>query len=261
MLTVLLWASLALLFYSVTVGEFPEAESLRAALKRHGAAAASAALFFVAASVLFGTPLAGAVWAAFGWVLPGWVSEWADERRRARLKSLAADFVTSAAGLYAVGQTTPDVVRVMAERLPEPLAGEFRRMIGAYNMNPGASFPRMFREVAEKYGLPEFGAVAGILAAGERAGGPPAVSRGLKRLGRALRQRDRLAAERRKATMEPRVAAVVVVVVLGAGLLVDAAFFRGLFAGAGRLVLAAGSALVVGIVFLFRKVSRSEDLA
>lgn len=261
MLTLLLWASLALLLYALMIGEFPETDSVKAVLTRYGLATVSAVAFFFGAFFLFGTPIAGVVWVVFGWMLPTWVAQSVSEKRHARLKGLARDFVTSAAGLYAVGQMTPDVVRVMAQRFPEPIGEEFRRMIGVYNMNSSASFPRMFEEMARKYGLLEFSAVANILAAGEQAGGPVAVSKGLKRLGQALRQRDHLATERQKAIMEPKIAAIVVIIILLSGLLVDATVFRDLFAGTGSLVLVGGSALVVGIIFLFQRINRSNDLA
>ncbi|MBC7105318.1 MAG: type II secretion system F family protein [Firmicutes bacterium] len=255
----MLFASLFGLFFCLTARELPEPEAVRAWLFGKGLAAASALGCFAAASALWGVP-AGIPWAALGWRLPEWAREIRSTKRRAKLSAAARDFVTAAAGMYAAGLTTPEVLRRLAERLPEPLGPELERMAARREL-AGQPVPAMFAEVARRYGLAEFSAVARIVAASERAGGPQAASRGLKRLAQALRQKERLAAERAKATIEPRIAAVVTVAVLGAGLLLDGTILRPYFAGGGRLVLAAASALVVGMLFLLRKISRSEDLA
>lgn len=259
MLGLLLLASLFLLFYCLTAKELPEPEAIKAWVLAKGLGAASAAGCFALASLLWG-PLAGLPWALLGWRLPGWLREAREARRRTRLSALARDFITAAAGMYAAGQTTPEVLRRLAERMSEPLAGEFEGMVARREAR-GASVPAMFGELAQKYGLPEFGAVARIIAASERAGGPQAAARGLKRLGQALRQKERLAVERAKATMEPKIAAAVTVAILGVGLLLDGTALRAYFAGGGRLVLAAASGLVVGMLFMLKKIGRSEDLA
>lgn len=260
MLIFFLLLSLFLLFYSLTVGEYPDPSSIKEAVLRFALPGGGAVAFFIVASALFKTPIAGLFWAIFGWFVPGWIIEAVKERRQTRLRNLAKDFVASAAGLYAVGQMTSEVVRVMAERFPEPFASEFRDMIAVRNMNPHASFPRMFDNLAEKYGLSEFKAVSTILAASERAGGPLAASRGLKRLGAALRQRDRLLMERAKAIMEPKIAAVATIAILSVGLLLDATAFGQYFEGIGRIVVAASSALLVGLVFMTKRIAQSKDL-
>lgn len=260
MLTIGLLLSLFLLFYSLIIGEFPDTYSAREKLALYGLSAGSAMALFIITAVLFKTPVAAMFWAVLGWFIPGWVKKTINGKKQARLRSLAKDFVTSAAGLYAVGQTSADVVRVMAERFPEPFASEFQEMIAMRNMSPHASFPRMFAEMGQKYNLSEFKAVSAILAASERAGGPYAAAKGLKRLGQALRQRERLITERAKATLEPKIAAIVTVSILTVGLLLDATAFKHLFEGAGRLIMAASSAIVVGLIFMVVKINRSEDL-
>lgn len=255
-----LLASVFLLFYSLTVGVFPDADNVRRLVVRHGVSGMYALLAFLLASTVFQTPLAGLVWGVFGWLVPGWIGKSIEGKRRARLKNMVKDFVASAAGLYAVGQVTPEVIRTVADRFAEPLAGEFRNVLAARNLNPNVSIPRMMGDTARKYRVPELEAVAAILAASERIGGPAAASRGLKRLGQALRQRDRLQTERAKATLEPRLAAVVVISILVMGLALDVTIFSGLFRGQGRMVLALSSALVAGLVLLANKISASDDL-
>lgn len=260
-MALLLMASLFLLFYSLTVEDFSEQTRLSRLLKQQGISGVVAILFFLFTSALFKSPLTGIVWGFLGWFVPGWLNAAVEEKKHAAVKNMAKDFVTSTAGLYAVGQMNSDVIRLMAERFPEPFASEFEKMIAARNSNPNVSFPRMFAEMAHKYRLEEFNAVAAILAASEKVGGPVAASRGLKKLGLALRQRDSLLTERAKATMEPRLAASVVIVILLAGLLLDATALNGMFDGPGKLVLTASSALVVGLIFLVKKISKSEDLS
>lgn len=261
MLTVMLLISLFLLFFCLTAGELPDVFTIKGIFLRYALPGAGAALLFILFYALLRTPVAAFFWAVLGWYVPGWILRAINGRKQARLRSLAKDFVTSASGLYAVGQMNSEVVRIMAERFPEPFAAEFKRMLAAWNGNTHASFPRMFKDMAEKYDLPEFKAVSTILAASEMAGGPIAASKGLKRLGHALRQRDRMLTERAKATLEPKLAAVVTILILLAGIVLDGTVFNTMFEGAGRMVLAASSALVVGLVFMLFRIMKSDDLA
>lgn len=255
----LLFLSLFSLFYTLISGESPAGNLVLYCLD-HGIRVATAAGLLVVGSLLFKTPIAGFFWGLLGWHLPAWIGNYGEQKKHARLRAMVSDFVAAAAGLYAVGQTTPEVVKNAAERFPEPLATDFKGMMAARKLNPLASFPKMLEAIGERRNLPEFKAVAAIVAASERAGGPKAAARGLKRLGRALRQRDRLLAERAKATLEPRIAAYVTISILLLGLMLDATVFRSLFEGGGRLVLAAASGLVVGLVFMVRKLFGQEDL-
>lgn len=249
MLTLLLFLSLFLLFYFLTGGEAPEKESFRKIARNRLLPGASAAVFFLLGSVMCRTSLGGIPWAVLGWYLPGWVIGFAEERRRARLREMAKSFVVSAAGMFAAGQTTAEVVKVMAERMPEPFAAEFRDMLGQREM-VDKPYSKSFGDLGKKYGLPEFEAVGAVLAAADRAGGPATAAKGLRRLGAALQQRDRLLAERRKETFEPKVAAGVVIVMLLLGFLADVLLWSQYFEGGGRLVLAVASAIIVGMVFL-----------
>lgn len=250
------------LFFFLTVRELPDSGRVRSWLAEKGVGVASAVLCCALAALLWG-PLAGIPWAFLGLRFPGWVREWAEARRRARLSAAVRDLVLSASGLYGSGMTTPYVMEKLAERLPDPLGGWLKGVLAERDLADGtvAKVPQEFKEKAAEWNLPELSAVADIIEASTWAGGPQAAARGLKRLSLALRQRDRLLAERAKANTEARIAAVVTVAIILAGLALDATVLRPYFAGPGRLVLAAASALAVGMIFLFRSVGRSEDLA
>ncbi|MGI9951357.1 type II secretion system F family protein [Moorellaceae bacterium AZ2] len=257
MLSIVLFLSLFLLFYFLTGGEFPEKAGFKQMAMDKFLPGASAAVFFVLGSVLCRTVLGGVPWAVLGWYVPGWIVGFAEEKRRSRLREMAKSFVVSAAGMFSAGQTAAEVMRVMADRMAEPLAGEFRDIL-AQREAYGKPFSRSFGDLAKKYGLEEFDAVAAILAAADRAGGPAAAARGLKRLGAALQQRDRLLAERRKETFEPKVAALVVIALLLMGFLVDVLFLPSYFTGGGKLVLVVASAVIVGTVFLAAEAGSAE---
>ncbi len=259
MLSIVLFLSLFLLFYFLTGGEFPEKAGFKRMARDKLLSGASAAVFFVLGSAMCRTAIGGVPWAVLGWFLPGWIVGLAAEKRRAKLRETAKSFVVAAAGMFAAGQTASEVIKVMADRMPEPFAGEFRDMAGQREMQ-GKPFSRSFGDLAKKYGLPEFEAVGAVLAAADRAGGPNAAAKGLKRLGAALQQRDRLLAERRKETFEPKVAAVVVITLLFIGFLCGVLLWPQYFEGGGRLVLAAVSAIIVGMVFLAVKAGSPDAM-
>lgn len=261
MILLLLLLSLALLFYSLLVGDFPDEPGIKKIISRYLLPAASAGLTFLICSNLFMSPITGLLWAILGWVFPRWVMDYRQNKRRAYLKGLTRDFVVSAAGLYSVGKVTADVVRIMADRFPKPLSDDFQGMIGVWNSSPSASFPRMFEQIAKKYNLPEFHAVATILSASERTGGPLAAARGLKKLGEALRSQDRMLRERNKAMMEPKAAAYLVIGILTVGLVADVTVFRDYYSGSGKIVLSAASALYIGLIFMVNNLTQQKDLA
>ncbi|MCL6449468.1 MAG: type II secretion system F family protein [Armatimonadetes bacterium] len=184
----------------------------------------------------------------------------AEARRSVRHRALARDFVTAASGMFAAGQTAGEVVKTAGANFAEPFGKEFREMVTQYELNPHFSFPKAFRALAGKYRLPEFEAVAAILEAASTAGGPRTAGKGLSRLGLALRQKERLLAERAKALAEVKIAGYLIVGLLLIGLLVDASALRGYFVGLGRIVIAVASAVAVGLIFAMRKLTENKDL-
>jgi len=260
LLVLLLFLSLFFLFLSIVNREVPDIYTIKAFVIRFALPLLSSLGFFIVFLALTKTPLGAFVWAFLGWHVPLWINESVAERKKAKYQKMAADFVTSAAGLFAVGQPTSEVVRTMAERFDEPFATEFKNMLTIRNANPSASFPRMFKDMVKKYGVEEFKAVASIISASEIAGGPYAAAKGLKRLGYALRQRERILTERRKAMFEPKAAAVFAVFVLLVGFIMDGTIFSHLFTGIGRMIMFASSLIIVGLIFMIRKISKTTDL-
>ena len=263
MFTVLLLLTLSVLFYTIAGGELPNInfDKIKSNVIRFAIPLSSAAGVFFLSSVILGTPLAGISWGFLGWFLTQWILQALGTRRKNRLRALAKDFVTTSAGLFSAGQVTPEVISTMAGRFPEPLGTDLKEILARRKTNPHASFSRMFEELGEKYQLSEFKAMAAILDASERAGGPRAAASGLKRLGLALRQRDRLYTERQKSLVEVKIAGIVVILLLIAGLLLDVTSFRSMFVEpSGKVVLGISSAITVGLIFMTRKISQSPDL-
>lgn len=260
MITILLILCLFVFFYLVFENEIPVSlDELKEKIVNYGIRIASVAIFFLIGKFLFLSTLAGFIWAFFGWFLPAWIEEALMARRRKQIKAMVKNFISTASGMYSAGMQTPDVVRVMAQRMPEPLATDFEDMIAKYNTTPNASFPKMFAELADKYGIKELRAVSAIIAASTRVGGARSASRGLKRLGQALRQQERLATERIKATSQPKFAAIVVISILSIGLFLDVTALRGYYeTGVGPLLLSAASLLVIGMFFMYRKIMSAD---
>ncbi|OPX94467.1 MAG: hypothetical protein A4E53_00066 [Pelotomaculum sp. PtaB.Bin104] len=264
LIIILLAAVLFLFFYTLTGGPLPEInlDRIKDISLSFVLPAGCAVGTFILSTFIFGTPLAGLPWSIMGWFLPLWIQQSVQAKRQSRIRALALDFITSSAGLYSAGQVTPEVIATTANRFPEPLATDFRDMLAQRRTNPFASTKKMFEEMGDKYGLPEFKAFAEILAASEHAGGPQAAARGLKRLGRALRQRDRLIGERQKALVEVKIAATVVIFILLGGLLLDVTALLEMFSQpAGKVVLGLSSGIVVGLIFMTKKITQSPDLA
>lgn len=261
MLSFFLLLSLFLVFYIIIGGPLPEVDPLRRIFIRLGLPLAGAAGFFFLTALVFQSLLAGLFWGILGWFIPGWVVVLVQASKHTRYRTNARDFVTSAAGLYSAGLVTPEVIRTTAERFPEPFGMEFKEMLARREFNSGASFPIMFKSLAEKYSLSEFRAVSAIISASERAGGPSAAGKGLKRLGQALRLRDRLNTERAKTLIQVKIAGYVVIAFLIVGLLAGVTVWREYFSGdAGRTVYGLASGVIVGLIFMVKKISRSDDL-
>jgi len=243
------------------MGPLPRLDGARDYPKRFGPSTVGAVMFFILGNAAFGTMLAGLFWGILGWFLPSLVIDWLADKKKKRLQTLAKSFIATASGMYGANCMTPEVIRTCYERFPEPLASEFQNMLGMRNLNANATFPEMFRKLSIKYGLPEFDAVAAVIEAAEQSGGPPMTAKGLKRLNRALRERDRLLQKRMKSNYESLIASIAVLVILGGGLVLDATVFRHLFQeGVGKFVLAISSGLVVAMFIVTVKTTGSKDL-
>ncbi|MQL51847.1 hypothetical protein GFC01_06125 [Desulfofundulus thermobenzoicus] len=222
--------------------------------------ALSAAVFFFLGSWVYLSPVAGIITGVFGYKLCKSVMRWREERWAALVRKQARDFVTAAAGMYASGKNDRSVIEDAAKNLPDPLGGMLDDVLSSYDFK-GTAFPDSFRAMAEETGVDEFRAVASILEFGKQ-GGPKATGRGLLRLGNALRRRDKLLTERAKAVAESSAVAWVVIGILFTVSIIDAVKFRAYFASSlvGKLDLAVGVGIVVGLFFLAQKLAQDKDL-
>lgn len=256
-----LFVSLFVLFLFLVVKDLPFIDIKKIIVDYMVPGGAAVGSFF-AFTIICGTPFAGLFWGILGWFIPGWLIKSAEERKREKVRQVVKDFIMSSAGIYAAGLVTPEVVRTVLQKMPEPLSTDFKEMLGKVKLNPNASFPRMFEELAEKYETRDLKAVAAIIEAAERAGGPTAAAKGLKRLGQALRQRDRLLTERTKSMLEVKIAGMFAICILLLGLAVDVTVFRDMYSqGSGKIVIGLSSGLIVGLIIMARKISESKDLA
>lgn len=260
MLELLLLASLFLLFYSLKVGEFPEIKTVKEFIIHIGIPFLSATVVFFITTVFLLSPISGALFAVLGWQFPGWIKDSAKYKRLKKHREHAKNFVTSAGGLYGAGLVTPEVIRTLATRFPDPFALEFQSMVARRDLDPTTSIPKMLNEIADKYNLSELRAQAAVIAAADNAGGPPAAARGSKRLGKALRLRDELIQQRVEATYDPKIASMAVLYILGIGLLLDATVWREYFKDGGQLVMAFSSLLFVGITLMARRAVKVDDI-
>jgi tight adherence protein B len=260
-LVLLLFLTLMSFFYFLT-GPPPRFNKAIPKIKDLALPIAGTIAFFFFGKIVFGSSLAGMFWAGLGWYLPPRIIEWLNNKRKKKLHNMAKSFIMTAAASYSTGQTTSEVLRFCASQFPEPFAGEFKNMLAVRNLNEKSSYHDQFRYMAQKYGLQEFNAVAAVIQAAENSGGTKTAAKGLKRLGQALRNRDRLLQERRKDNYEPMLAAIIVLAILGAGLILDVTVLRHLFEeSAGKIVLAISSGLYVAMVMVTIATASSKDIA
>ncbi|ABO49480.1 conserved hypothetical protein [Desulforamulus reducens MI-1] len=260
MLKILLLISLFFLFYSWTVGKYPEIKTIKQFLIRIGLPLIISISFFVLFTMFFMTPLSGALMAVLGWHLPGWLREKNEYRKLKKHRDQAKNFITSAGGLYGAGLETPQVLKAIAQSFPEPFASEFQSISARRELDPTTSVPKMLMELADKYNLPEMKAEAAVIAAASTAGGPAAAARGSKRLGKALRLRDELIQERIQATYEPKIASIFVITIIGVGLLLDATAFREYFKDGGQLAMSFSCLIFVGLTLITRRALKVDDI-
>jgi len=260
-LVILLFISLLAFFYCLT-GPLPRIKYAIPRLKSLALPIAGTIAFFFFGKIVFGTVLAGLFWAGLGYYLPPKIVEWISNQRKKKLHQMAKSFIVTAAASYGTGQTTPEIIRFCASQFPEPFASEFQSMLAMRNLHEKSSYHEQFRYLAQKYDLQEFNAVAAVIQAAENSGGPKTAAKGLKRLARALKNRDKLLQERKKDNYEPMLAAVIVLLILGVGLVLDVTLLRHLFQEpAGQVVLAISSGLYVGMVIVTIATTSSKDIA
>jgi len=261
LLAVLLMLTIFTLLYFLITGELPAQERVKPKkIAEHAIPLAIAAVFFTGGSLVFMSPLSGFLSAVLGWLLVAWLKDYLNKREYRKIKEGSRDFISSATALLRSGLAMPEVINKTAAQLKPPLSEDFQAMYARYEM-AGSKFPKMFKDLAAKYGVQEFDAISSIVSATEYSGGGQAAAKGFARLGSALRKRDKLLAERAKETMEPMIAAWVVIVMMLAGIVVDVTFLRDMFQdAAAKLVLSAALALTLLMLVMARKLGQSKDL-
>lgn len=259
MLTVFLFSSLFFLFYILLGGKVPAVSSFKDFITKFAIPAISAFAVFIITSHIFQTRLTGTAWGFLGWFLPVWVRGAMHNRRQGKLREIAKSFINSMGGLYSAGQTTAQAIATCAVRLPEPFQGELQGILGQYKLRPGASFPKMFRAMGERLQLIELNGLAAIIAAAETAGGQASAAKGLKRLARALRLRDKMEAERQKQMFETIITTYIIIAILTALLFGWGLFGLAMFdSTVGKLILSFCSAAIVGMVMFTNKLSKGD---
>ena len=241
--------------------ELPEKESIQGFLRRLGVPSLAAVLFFLAGSALFMTPVAGIFLASLGWVLAVEIDRYVSSYRSRQVQKQLKDFVTSATSLYMADNTTPEVVRMASTYMSEPIASDLRNMLIERQLK-GTAFPLMFNRLSNRYQVPEMGAVARIIEAGDITGGARAIARGLSRLGDAMRRRERILAERYRGILEPAIAAGLVLIILIGTAVLDATTFRAVFVtnGLAGMMLGIGVGIIVGLSLLILNLLKNKDV-
>ena len=216
-------------------------------------------LFFLLGKIIFMSTLNGLIFAPLGWCLPEWIAAHKKKQQKRKFRELAMNFITGAAGSYGSGQATIRVIEHTAVRMPEPFATEFKDILGNVRLNKYTTVPDEIRDLGQKHDLKEFNAVAGIIEASERAGGPAGAARGLRQLIKTLKDLARQSAERQKSNMEPMAACWIAMGGLAIGLILDVTVFRDIFKDA-KLILSVGCLVFVALVFAGVNMSTNRDL-
>lgn len=239
------------LFLGLLWGELPELGDLRGWLRVIGLPLGLASAGFMVGTLVFLSPLAGVFFGVLTWRVTVFLTGRRLLGQRTLAGKQARDLVSVAAGMFAAGKTAAEVLEEAADQIKEPLGSDLLVCL-ARTRGAREPLPKLLEELAICWDLSELRAMADIVRFGSDTGGRRAISRGLTRLGDALRRRDQLLAERARAMAEPALAAWLAVVVLSLGLMIDAVFYRSLFAGSlvGRVDLALGLGVVVGLVLI-----------
>ncbi|MCF8010906.1 MAG: hypothetical protein K9L17_08345 [Clostridiales bacterium] len=259
-LKILLFITLFVLFY-LLFGPIPKLDKSKDLIKKYGYSLIGIGVFFIFGKTVFMTALAGMFWAALGWFLPLWIIDWKKSCKRKNLKDMTKSFAVSASSLYSSGNTTPEVLQSCSEQFPEPLSSEFQNMLGMRNLYDKATYPKMFRGIAQRYDLTEFNAIGEITEAGEKSGGPKMIARSLRILNRGLRKRSQLIKERKKSNQEALLTSILAILILSLGLLIDVTVAREYFTNStGKLILALSSGVVIGMVVTTVKAMSTKDI-
>ncbi len=165
-------------------------------------------LIVAAAIVVVGAPLvvlpAGALAGAVG--LPRWFVAFKRNRRMTRFLEEFPNALDIVVRAIRSGLPLHDGIRLIASESPEPVRGEFRRIVEAQQI--GLSIPDAASRMQETMPCPEAGFFGVVIQIQNQAGGN--ISEALDNLSRVLRDRKRMKAKIKALSMEVKVSAVII---------------------------------------------------
>lgn len=262
-MTYVLFVSIAVLFLAIFIGEIPDLNDAKDWFMDLGLPVTVAFGCFILGSYVLLSPLGGIFAGIFGWMMTKHILSASEHKQRLMIERYAMDFVTSSAGMFASGKTIGDVLREVGNQLPEPLSRDFQVLADRYDRS--SSFETVlsgFRDMSNRYGVDEFNAVSKILGAGLDVGGRESMSRGLFRLGDALRRRQKMISERAKSISELTIVLWLSIGLLGLVTLMDVTVARSVFeTGFGRIDLGLGSGIMVLLLYMtLRLLKRKREV-
>ncbi|MEG6512405.1 hypothetical protein V6C32_10825 [Desulforamulus ruminis] len=251
--------SLFLVFYFLFVG-VPTEQTARAWWKKIGLPLATSILFFILGVKIYFSPIAGIFLAVFGWKAPALYRQQQNRKFRLHLKSITNDFFSVASSMFGANMTPPKVIATCAERLPDPLATDFKNLLGSHTFDD-KPIPDGIIETGEKYQLAELQAAGYIIERSSSYGGSKAASEGLLHLQKAISNLGKRLTERTKQIHEALTSARLILYVNLLGLLLNALIpaLRAIHQQ-NSLPISIGIGMTMVYYLLIQKNSQSKDL-
>ncbi|MCP1198763.1 type II secretion system F family protein [Notoacmeibacter sp. MSK16QG-6] len=196
---------------------------------------------------------------AAGLGLPRWYVSWQRNRRIRQFLDRFADALEVIGRGVRSGLPLPDCVHLIAAEAPEPVRGEFRRVIE--RMNVGLSLPEAIAKMPETMPCPEanfFGIVIQIQA---QAGGN--LSEAIGNLATVLRDRKKMKAKVKALSMEAKASAYIIgslpIIVAGLIFVISPGYIMPLFTDpTGHIALAVAAVLMAMGIFVMKKMMNFE---
>ncbi|OXT01806.1 pilus assembly protein [Notoacmeibacter marinus] len=196
---------------------------------------------------------------AAGFGLPRWYVSWQRGRRIKQFLDRFADALEVIARGVRSGLPLPDCVHLIAAEAPEPVKGEFRRVIE--RMNVGLSLPEAIAKMPETMPCPEanfFGIVIQIQA---QAGGN--LSEAIGNLATVLRDRKKMKAKVQALSMEAKASAYIIgslpIIVAVLIFMISPGYIMPLFTDpTGHMALAVAAVMMAMGIFVMKKMMNFE---
>jgi tight adherence protein B len=159
-----------------------------------------AVIAFAAVLLVTRSPLAAAVAALVGFMIPRFVLRKKGARRSAAFENLLAETLDLLVGSLRAGQGLVQAVESTSYEQPEPMRAELRRIVGQVNM--GVSITDAMEGLTTRFDSRDVDLLAAAIAINRETGGN--LTEVLERLARTVRQRREIRAEARSLTAAPR---------------------------------------------------------